>query len=316
MPSAPASSGRSSVAGCCAGGEAANTHGVMRPGGEALNAGQIFGTRMAEHAAASGRAKTFPAFDAGGGAEAAIADLRDMPRPAGAFTVRSVPSKMQARMIDKGGMTCDAVSLGEAPARAQALHAEFSYGSIACKPASETVRSLQRRRTALASEAVHAAFARFIRNGESCCGGVRALRDGGIRDADRDRQVLRPLCRRDGGRRFRHLWSDPRSRAKNGTLPDRPKWLRAELPLLAPEVGRAAPGRRCSRPGGTFGKGWPDPSVRDHTGHPGSQRARTFSRPSARHDAAAPSSRSIRTSAGSCGRRTMKSVQRYRGWQR
>ena len=38
--------------GCYAVGEAAGTHGVTRPGGAALNAGQVFGTRAAEHIAA------------------------------------------------------------------------------------------------------------------------------------------------------------------------------------------------------------------------------------------------------------------------
>ena len=45
--------GRSSLAGCYAAGEAAGTHGVTRPGGAALIAGQVFGLRCAEHIAAS-----------------------------------------------------------------------------------------------------------------------------------------------------------------------------------------------------------------------------------------------------------------------
>ena len=45
--------GRTSLAGCYAVGEAAGTHGVTRPGGAALNAGQVFGLRCAEHIAAS-----------------------------------------------------------------------------------------------------------------------------------------------------------------------------------------------------------------------------------------------------------------------
>ncbi|MCB1338114.1 MAG: FAD-binding protein, partial [Maritimibacter sp.] len=49
--------GRSSRPGIYAVGEAAGTHGVTRPGGSALNAGQVFGTRVAEHVAATGRAQ-------------------------------------------------------------------------------------------------------------------------------------------------------------------------------------------------------------------------------------------------------------------
>src|SRR6185436_18666703 len=45
---------RTSLPGCYAIGESAGTHGVTRPGGSALNAGQVFGTRCAEHIAAAG----------------------------------------------------------------------------------------------------------------------------------------------------------------------------------------------------------------------------------------------------------------------
>ena len=47
--------GETSLKGCYAVGEAAGTHGVTRPGGAALNAGQVFGTRCAEHIAARRR---------------------------------------------------------------------------------------------------------------------------------------------------------------------------------------------------------------------------------------------------------------------
>ncbi|RRH79894.1 oxidoreductase, partial [Mesorhizobium tamadayense] len=67
--------GRSSLAGCYAIGEAAGTHGVTRPGGAALNAGQVFGTRAAEHIAASGKAKVAPKVDVARAAQAGIAAL-------------------------------------------------------------------------------------------------------------------------------------------------------------------------------------------------------------------------------------------------
>ena len=44
--------GATNLEGCYAVGESAGTHGVTRPGGAALNAGQVFGTRCAEHIAA------------------------------------------------------------------------------------------------------------------------------------------------------------------------------------------------------------------------------------------------------------------------
>jgi len=45
--------GRSNLAGLRAIGYAAGMHGVARPGGAVLNAGQVLGTRVAEHIAAS-----------------------------------------------------------------------------------------------------------------------------------------------------------------------------------------------------------------------------------------------------------------------
>ena len=48
--------GQTNICGIYAIGEAAGTHGVTRPGGSALNAGQVFGTRCAEHIAGSGLA--------------------------------------------------------------------------------------------------------------------------------------------------------------------------------------------------------------------------------------------------------------------
>src|SRR6202041_310227 len=44
--------GATSLNGCYAVGEAAGTHGVTRPGGAALNAGQVLGPRCAQHPAA------------------------------------------------------------------------------------------------------------------------------------------------------------------------------------------------------------------------------------------------------------------------
>ena len=48
--------GTTNLEGCYAVGELAGTHGVTRPGGAALNAGQVFGTRCAEHIAARTKA--------------------------------------------------------------------------------------------------------------------------------------------------------------------------------------------------------------------------------------------------------------------
>ncbi|TBF94029.1 FAD-binding protein [Rhizobium leguminosarum] len=164
--------GRSSLGGCYAVGEAAGTHGVTRPGGAALNAGQVFGTRAAEHISASGKAKRSAAEHITDVAEAGIADLLAVLRTESPLTVKSIRSRVQARMSDKAGIICDQESVGRALIEARKLNAEIHANGIAYGRAAEAVRGVQWRHMALASEAVLSALDFFIRNG----GGSRGAR--------------------------------------------------------------------------------------------------------------------------------------------
>ncbi|MBY5643983.1 FAD-binding protein [Rhizobium leguminosarum] len=164
--------GRSSLGGCYAVGEAAGTHGVTRPGGAALNAGQVFGTRAAEHISATYRAKRYPTGDITGTAEAGIADLLAVLRTESPLTVKSIRSQVQARMSDKAGILCDQESVSGALIEARKLNAEIRANGVAYGRAAEAVRGVQWRHMALASEAVLSALYFFIRNG----GGSRGAR--------------------------------------------------------------------------------------------------------------------------------------------
>ncbi|MBY3344245.1 FAD-dependent oxidoreductase [Rhizobium laguerreae] len=164
--------GRSSLGGCYAVGEAAGTHGVTRPGGAALNAGQVFGTRAAEHISATCRAKRYPTGDITGTAEAGIADLLAGLRTESPLTVKSIRSQVQARMSDKAGILCDQESVSGALIEARKLNAEIRANGVAYGRAAEAVRGVQWRHMALASEAVLSALDYFIRNG----GGSRGAR--------------------------------------------------------------------------------------------------------------------------------------------
>ena len=199
--------GRSSLPGAYAVGEAAGTHGVTRPGGAALNAGPVFGTRAAEHISASGRAVA-PTADIRPAAEAAVAAVAAALRPDSPLSVRGVRAAVQARMSDQAGMICDPASVATALAEARALTAEIRARGIAPGRASEAGRALQWRQMALASEAVLTALDAYIRAG----GGSRGARaildakgaslplaaDGPLdayrfrveRDGDRDEQLL------------------------------------------------------------------------------------------------------------------------------
>jgi len=168
--------GRSSLPGVYAVGEAAGTHGVTRPGGAALNAGQVLGTRAAEHVAACGRATAVVTADIRPATEAAVAELRAILRPDSPLTVRSVRTSVQDRMSDKAGMICDPEGVRAALAAARQLNADIRANGIAFARPAEAVRALQWRQITLASEAVLAALDHYVRHGGGSRG-ARAIRD-------------------------------------------------------------------------------------------------------------------------------------------
>ena len=199
--------GQTSHPGLYAVGEAAGTHGVTRPGGAALNAGQVFGTRAAEHIAGTGRARvglSLPKARVSAAVQSVLAGLN----PASPLTVRIVREAVQARMSDAAGILCDATSVARALAEARALNTAIRAKGMAPGRAAEAARAVQWQQMALASEAVLTALDHYIAQGGGSRG-ARAILDpagGGIpmaaggpidglrfrveRAADRDHQTL------------------------------------------------------------------------------------------------------------------------------
>lgn len=163
--------GRSSLDGCYAVGEAAGTHGVTRPGGAALNAGQVFGTRVAEHIAAS-RADPDEATDPATTAASALRRALSILRPEGGRNAQAIRAEIQARMSDHAGMICYPEAVSEALSDARALMAEIDKNGIGIERAAEASRALQWRQMALASVAVLTALDAYIVAG----GGSRGAR--------------------------------------------------------------------------------------------------------------------------------------------
>jgi succinate dehydrogenase/fumarate reductase flavoprotein subunit len=162
--------GETSLAGCYAVGEAAGTHGVTRPGGAALNAGQVFGTRCAEHIASRSR-KWKVVHEQGlieAGVNAVLAALR-AESPCDAGTIRK---QVQARMSECAGIICRADDVDSALADARALNGDIGRQGMAYESATDAQRALQWRHMALASEAVLSALSFYIRRG----GGSRGAR--------------------------------------------------------------------------------------------------------------------------------------------
>ena len=178
--------GRSSVAGIHAGGEAAGTHGVTRHGGAALNAGPLFGTRVAEHVAASGVADT----------------------PSVTECAEALHDEIQARMSDSAGILCSADTVANALNDSRALNEKIARDGIVAARATESARVVQWQQMAMASEAVLAAPDHCIRHGGGSRGAraicnpageaLPAARTGPLQDCrfrkenprDRDRQLV------------------------------------------------------------------------------------------------------------------------------
>jgi succinate dehydrogenase/fumarate reductase flavoprotein subunit len=164
--------GRSSLPGLYAIGEAAGTHGVTRPGGAALNAGQVLGTRVAEHIAASGVAQTAPEGTPFAQLEQALDMIEQVLRPHSPLSMRGVKDEVQARMSDHAGILCTPESVASALHAATKLNQSIRDNGIAYMRASEIARVLQWQQMALASEAVLTALHHYIVQG----GGSRGAR--------------------------------------------------------------------------------------------------------------------------------------------
>ncbi|MDR1708889.1 MAG: FAD-binding protein [Candidatus Accumulibacter sp.] len=164
----------SSLPGCYAVGEIAGTHGVTRPGGAALNAGQVFGMRCAEHIHAHLARRNAPA-----GADAfrrpaeecAARIRRDFKNPA-ALSIRGVKNEIQARMSDEAGFVCHDASIAPAAKRAAALTAAIGRKGLRIENPAQIAAAMLWRQMALVSEAVLKSLEHYASQG----GGSRGAR--------------------------------------------------------------------------------------------------------------------------------------------
>lgn len=195
--------GRTSLAGCYAIGETAATHGVTRPGGAALNAGQVFGTRVAEHLASQPPIACPPLE-----AQAAVAEILAMINPDSRLTPQILRDTVQARMSDKAGILVHPAEVSAALHAAQALNAEIRTSGVALDRTQDLGRAIQRQQMALICEAVLTALNHYIvagggsRGARAICdpkgeclpqtalGPLEAVRFRAERPADRARQIL------------------------------------------------------------------------------------------------------------------------------
>lgn len=164
--------GRSNLAGLYAIGEAAGTHGVTRPGGSALNAGQVLGTRVAEHIAAGKGSRHMPDGNCEAQLDRALAHIKQVLRSDSPLKLRALKNEIQARMSDHAGILCAPESVAMALDGAMKLNQMIRDHGISFMRDGEIARVFQWQQMALASEAVLAALHQYICTG----GGSRGAR--------------------------------------------------------------------------------------------------------------------------------------------
>ena len=166
---------RTNLPGCYAVGEIAGTHGVTRPGGAALNAGQVFGQRAAAHiqrqlmrqpVTAETPETLAPALKKAQGWLQANSN-----NPNG-IAIETLESEVQGRMSDYAGFVCHAREVPAALEAAREFNRRIVREGINIPEPRKLSEGLLRTQMALVSEAVLSALDFFIRQG----GGSRGAR--------------------------------------------------------------------------------------------------------------------------------------------
>jgi succinate dehydrogenase / fumarate reductase flavoprotein subunit len=163
--------GRASLPGLYALGEVAGTHGVTRPGGAALNAGQVLGVRVARHLASVAPAR--PDAGVAQAARAAVGESLAIARGARAgLAVASVRDQIQARMSDHAGFICPVAGIAGAKAAATTLRGRVLAEGFQISSPERSAEPFRWRHMALLSEAVLATLDSYVAAG----GGSRGAR--------------------------------------------------------------------------------------------------------------------------------------------
>lgn len=166
--------GQTSLPGCFAVGEIAGTHGVTRPGGAALNAGQVFAMRLARYIAHAGRRNAVddvPELAAQPLAEVNDVILRAQRNESGR-SLQSVKEEIQTRMSDHGGFICHVDAVRQAAQEARLLAAAVAKNALSIRHLAEIPELFMWRQMALISAAVLTMLDDYISSG----GGSRGAR--------------------------------------------------------------------------------------------------------------------------------------------
>jgi succinate dehydrogenase / fumarate reductase, flavoprotein subunit len=172
--------GATNLEGCYAVGESAGTHGVTRPGGAALNAGQVLGARCAENVAARRKPPAKVDVEKLHIEEAVANTLRSLQANSTLKAV-AIQKDVQDRMSDHAAILCNVADVMAAADAARGLNERIRQEGIAFDGANEALRALQWRQSAIASEAILTALAFYLERGGGSRGARAVCSPGGDR---------------------------------------------------------------------------------------------------------------------------------------
>ncbi|MCH6259013.1 FAD-binding protein [Puniceicoccaceae bacterium K14] len=166
--------GKTSLSGCYSIGEAAGSHGVTRPGGAALNSGQVFGKRVAVAIKRSKlEKKELPeAANVVSSLAQCIETAKSFMGNGEAKTINEIRSEIQERMSEHAGIVCTQENVAMALEDAKSLRKEIEEKGVQINSASLVGSGFRWRHMTLVSEAVLTALSYYIENG----GGSRGAR--------------------------------------------------------------------------------------------------------------------------------------------
>ena len=188
-------------------GEMAGTHGVKRPGGSALNAGQVGGLRAAEYIAnvypprgERGRPAALPAA-----LRRAVADLAAIFSETGGLDGREVIGQIQDRMTASGGHIREIADARAALQQAVALWRQVRRRGFRAETAAEALAAIRARHLALTSVAYLKAIVTLLAQGGGSRGSHLVLHPAGtaVHPEVRNPQTGRPLQFKKENRRLR-----------------------------------------------------------------------------------------------------------------
>lgn len=198
--------GKTSLSGCYAIGEAAGSHGVTRPGGAALNSGQVFGKRVAvamKRSRLKAAAFTPDESSISGQVAEALADAEHFLNNPGGLSPKAVKAEVQARMSDHAGIICNQDEVAQALSDAHDLCVQIRDRGLSVSTPSLVGQAFRWRQMAWVSEAVLTALDHYIKNGGGSRGARAICSDVGTRCPEASVEDLS---------RFRFIEEQPKDR--------------------------------------------------------------------------------------------------------